>query len=204
MSALSYALAPSQDVLGIERICQRAGTSRAGDYRHGQLSRPREEKMRTHMGIPPLVCRNIFDGISDGTEEISLIVSRAVDPPAPANFIREPSGVLQDGRKFLTSRLPCERYPALRNTHDGISDCIGARYRNMIPSMPLIAYVLPVDGQLDWIAYNTYDKYIRITKVREVYGTSVQRADARHAQSAEVPLLLMASSDGTVGCRPAV
>ncbi len=64
--------------------------------------------------------------------------------------------------------------------------------------------MLPVDVQLDWIAYSTYDKYNRITKVSEVYGTSVQRADARHAQSAEVPLLLIASSDGTVGCRPAL
>ncbi len=28
--------------------------------------------------------------------------SMPVDPPAPASFIREPSGVLQGGRKFLT------------------------------------------------------------------------------------------------------
>ncbi len=28
--------------------------------------------------------------------------SMPVDPPAPANSIREPSGVLQGGRKFLT------------------------------------------------------------------------------------------------------
>ncbi len=53
-------LAPLQGVLGIERICQRAGISRAGDYKHEQLSTPREEKMRTPMRIPPLVWQNIF------------------------------------------------------------------------------------------------------------------------------------------------
>jgi hypothetical protein len=54
------------------------------------------------------------------------MVSKSVDPPAPANFIRTPSGVLQDGPKFLTNRLPCEEAPTLRNTHDGISDGIAA------------------------------------------------------------------------------
>ena len=34
--------------------------------------------------------------------------SMPVDPPAPANFIRTSSGVLQDGQKPLTSLLRCE------------------------------------------------------------------------------------------------
>ncbi len=36
------------------------------------------------------------------------MVSRAMDPPAPASFIRTPSTILHGGRKSLTSLWRCE------------------------------------------------------------------------------------------------